>query len=72
MATQGVLITNIFDMDTSKFSATFKVDSINISKPSIIYTNRQYYYPNGYQTTVSVDGVELTAEQVTIETSDLY
>ena len=30
MATQGVLITNVFDMDTSKFSATFQVDAINI------------------------------------------
>lgn len=40
MATQGVLLTNVFDMDTSKFTATFKVDSVNITKPSIIYTNR--------------------------------
>jgi endoglycosylceramidase len=62
MATQGVLLTNVFDMDTSKFSATFKVDSVNIQKPSIIYTNRQYYYPNGYKTSVSVDGVELTSD----------
>lgn len=59
-------------MDTSAFTATFVVDSINIQKPSIIYTNRQYYYPNGYSTVVSVDGLDLTTDQVTIETSDLY
>jgi len=49
-------------MDTSDFSAYFKVDAINIQKPSIVYTNRQYYYPNGYQTVVSVEGIELSSE----------
>jgi hypothetical protein len=49
-------------MDTSKFSATFQVDSVNIQKPSIVYTNRQYYYPNGYKTSITVEGVELTAD----------
>jgi len=40
MATQGTLLTHQFNMDTSEFDATFVVDSVNIKKPSIIYTNR--------------------------------
>ena len=72
MASQGALTKNWFDMDTAEFIGEYTVDVQNITKPSIVYTNRQYYYPNNFTTTVSVDGVELTGEQVLISSSDLY
>ena len=43
-----------FNNNTSEFNGTIKVDT-SIEKPTEIYTNAQYYYPNGFDLQVLDD-----------------
>jgi hypothetical protein len=53
MSTQGVPTYQNFDMKTSNFSATFEVNS-SINAPTVVYLNQKYYYPEGFNYTLSV------------------
>lgn len=68
MATQGANDSFHFDMWSSVFSATFKVDT-SIEAATELYASTEFYYPNGKQVTVSVDGVELTSSQMESDSS---
>lgn len=69
MATQGTNESFHFDMWSSEFSATFKVDT-GIGAFTELYASREFYYPNGKQVTVTVDGVELTSSQMESDSSE--
>lgn len=70
MAAQGVPTLFNFDMESSAFEAEFTVDT-SIQAPTILFASKEYYYPNGTQVTITVDGVELTTSQVEyFETDD--
>lgn len=71
MLTQGVPTKQSFDMTTAAFSAEFTVDT-DISGNSVLYLNKQYYYPNGFNFTVASKetGAALTADQVSVDVSD--
>lgn len=69
MATQGVPTLFDFDMDTANFEAEFTVDT-SIQAPTILFASKQYYYPNGTDVSITVDGVTLTEDQVVVDNSD--
>lgn len=71
MLTQGVPTKQSFDMTTAAFLAEFTVNT-DIAGESVLYTNKQYYYPNGFNFTVvsKETGAFLTADQVTVDLSD--
>jgi len=54
-AIQGVPTEQKFDSDNARFYATWTVNT-SIGKPTRIYTNREYWYPDGYD--VKVEGVQ--------------
>lgn len=47
MATQGVPTFQDFSTTTGSFAAAYKVDT-DIAAETTIYTNREYWYPSGY------------------------
>lgn len=64
MATQGVPTSQKFKMESSDFTAEFTAN-IKIDAPTVIYVNQPYYYPSGYNYTLSA-----TSSQVTVDDSD--
>jgi len=68
MATQGANGPFKFDMKNSQFSATFTVDT-SIEAATELFASTEFYYPNGKQVTLSVDGVELSESQVEVDSS---
>jgi len=68
MKTQGANDSFHFDMKTSEFSATFKVDT-SIEAATELYASTEFYYPNGKQVSISVDGVQLADSQVEVDSS---
>lgn len=65
-ATQGVPTFQNFNMDTSEFNADFTVNT-SIEAPTVLYLNKQYYYPNGVniEFTDKQTGIQLRADQFT-------
>ena len=51
MATQGVPTYQNFSSSSGEFTGEFTVDT-DITEPTRIYTNRQYWYPKGIQVEV--------------------
>ena len=68
MVTQGANDTFKFDMKSSVFSAAFKVDT-SIEAATELYASTEFYYPNGKQVAVFADGVQLTADQMEVDSS---
>jgi len=51
-STQGTLLSMNFNVNTSDFTATFRLNA-SITLPTEIYINEQYWYPNNYTITIS-------------------
>ena len=69
MYSQGAVVENTFDMDNSRFTGKWTVDT-SIVEPSQIYFSRDYYYPNGVMYTITCDGKILLPSQVKVEEAD--
>jgi len=69
-AAQGVPTKFLFNSTTGEFDAEFTIDT-SIEEATIMYTSSDYWYPNGKDVTIAVDGVVLTAEQVVVDSSDV-
>lgn len=50
--TQGTPTSLNFDSTSGNFVGTYKVDT-TILQPTVVFTSSEYYYPNGYDFTVS-------------------
>ena len=51
------------------FKAEMQVDT-TIDAATVIYTNKEFYYPHGLDVTLKVDGKNLQSDQVIIDFSD--
>ena len=69
MATQGVPTLNAFDTETAGLIANWTLDA-NVSAPTVLYLNSEYWYPNGYTYTVSVDGTDAPTTAYTVDATD--
>lgn len=68
MLTQGVPKVMNFSSDTGILTGLITVNT-SIEEPSVIYTNEEYWYPDGKDVKITVDGKELTEEQILIDDS---
>jgi len=69
MATQGVPTLNAFDTETAGLIANWTLDA-NVDAPTVLYLNSEYWYPNGYTYTVSVDGTDAPTTAYTVDATD--
>lgn len=69
MYSQGVPTLTEFDMDSGIFNAAITLDT-SIEAPSVLYTNAEYYYPNGKEVSFMVGKIALTEDQYTVEGLD--
>jgi hypothetical protein len=51
------------------FKAEMTLDT-SVDAATIIYTNKEFYYPHGLDVTLKVDGKKLQSDQVIIDFSD--
>lgn len=68
MAIQGVPTLQAFNTQTAVFKAEFTVDT-SIDAPTIMYLNKEFYYPKSYRVTFEVDGSKIDESQIQIDTS---
>jgi hypothetical protein len=60
MTTQGVPTTFDFNTYTGEFKADFTIDT-SVDAPSVMYLNKEFFYPHGYNVSLHIDGVKLDA-----------
>lgn len=53
-----------FDMDSSDFEAEFTAN-FDINAPTVVYVNQPYYYPDGYNYTISA-----SEDQIRVDVTD--
>jgi len=69
MATQGEPTAMNFNSDTSAFAGAWTVNT-DIKAPTVVYLNSEYWYPNGYTYTLSVNGAKPASKQYTVDATD--
>lgn len=69
MATQGVPTFQGFNTYTGVFKADFTVDT-SIDAPTVIYLNKEFYYPKSFRVHFEVDGNPIDESQFDIDTSE--
>lgn len=69
MATQGVPSHMHFATETGAFTAKFTLE-VTVDAPTIVYLNEDYWYPNGYDFHVFVEGVQAPSSAYTIDVSN--
>jgi len=57
-----------FDTASSNFKGTFLVDT-SINAPTIVFKSDEYYYQNGYDLSVSSEGVVLASDDFELDLS---
>ena len=69
MATQGEPTAMNFNSDTSAFTGTYTVNT-DITAPTVVYLNSEYWYPNGYTYTLTANGTKPASKQYTVDATD--
>ena len=69
MATQGTPTLMHFETSNANFTAIYTINT-DIDAPTIIYLNKQYWYPNGYDHSIKIDGEDPPVGSYSFDTTE--